>query len=179
MSSSTNPSDDPTGLSGPAVVNATWLDEQTVPSGSSLDLTKTFLSYDTTSRFLILVDGFAQCPTGVTQMDVNLNGDSIIPRRPLQTSSDGTTALSSNCIGSCTNAQTQTASDGSTQYINTITLSFSYSPSDDQSNNVPTISSISISMIPIAPAPSPSTNNGGGDDGNSNDPPPSSPILLS
>lgn len=134
-------------LSGPSVVNVQWLDTEAV--NPTLVLSKTFRSYSTDTRYLIWVDGFSECPEGATTMTITLNGELLVPVRKLKTPAGGTTSLSMNTVGVCTQAQTIVDQTQETHYENTIQLSFEWT-GDSTTQAVPSVSSICVSMLPIS-----------------------------
>lgn len=146
--STTTSTDD--GLSGPAVVSVQWPQTMTLPSTDNYTIEKVFYSYDQTTRYLIWMDGFAQCPNGVANMDIMWNGKKLVDTRPLKTSTVGTTALSMNSSALCTDAQLITNSDGSTAYKNVIALVFKWTVDDTTTITAPTVQGVSISMLPVA-----------------------------
>lgn len=156
-------------LSGPSIVNMQWMDTQSI-TDNSLSLSGMFQSYDDSTRYILLLDGFAQCPDGTLAMGVNLNGDALVPERPIKSSNGGSAALSMNTIARCTKAQ----KDENDLYQNTFSLTFNWmTPDGVTAPVVPSVSAISVSMLPIASDPSSADPNPSGDPTTD-----SPPILL-
>lgn len=157
-------------LSGPSIVNMQWMDTTSLSEGS-LSLSGPFQSYDNTTRYILLLDGFAQCPDGSLEMQVLLNGDALMPARPIKSSNGGSAALSSNTIATCNKAQ----QDTNGLYQNTLTLAFTWmAPTNVDDASVPSVTAISVSMLPIAAVPSTADPNPSGDPSGEDTP----PILL-
>lgn len=145
--SNNDPTADIEGLNGPTVVNGKWLEETTLEAETMLTLSTVFKSRSSQPLYMIWIDGIAQCPNGVTNMDVKLNGASIFPTRPLRTNSVGSTALSMSGFVSCKNATPN--ADGLCD--NSVAIELMWHADQSQTDNVvaPKISSVSISLLGV------------------------------
>lgn len=114
-------------------------------------------SFDTTTKYLILVDGLAKCPaaTGVLSFDIYFNGSKVLNTRQIQTANTiGTTPLGVNWPVDCANCNQSTADDGTVTFMNTLTLQFQWTPPSGTDPSTvavpPTVESLSVSLIAVA-----------------------------
>lgn len=114
-------------------------------------------SFDSTTKYLVLVDGLARCPaaTGVLAFDVLFNNDKVLNTRNIQTATNiGTTPLSVNWPVQCTNCTQTTADDGTMIFSNTLALKFTWIPPSGTDPSTiavpPTVESLSVSLIAVA-----------------------------
>ena len=114
-------------------------------------------SFDSNTKYLVLVDGLAKCPaaTGILSFDVLFNDTKVLNTRNIQTATNiGTTPLSVNWPVQCTDCIQSTADDGTMTFSNTLTLKFSWTPPSGTDPNTiavpPTVESLSVSLIAVA-----------------------------
>lgn len=136
-------------LSGPALVGNTWPDEITLEANTLMTLATPFKSASQSSRYLVIIDGVAQSPNGVTNMDIKLNGTSIVPTRPLRTNEAGSAALSMSSIVVCSGGTMN-----GDLCDNNITIEFLWQQDDSAPGTVtaPQISSVNLSMLSVVDA---------------------------
>lgn len=125
-------------------------------SSDPLQFTTTFRSFDQNTRYLVLVDGLARCPSvsGELQFDILFNGERMINTRTIQTASSvGTTPLGVNWPVQCVNCEQIQNDDETITYKNTLTLQFTWVPpsgTDATTLTAPTAESLSVSVLAVA-----------------------------
>ena len=129
---------------------------EVVTSSTPSTFTTPIASFDSTTKYLILVDGLAKCPTasGVLLFDILFNGQKVLNTRQIQTASSvATTPLSVNWPVDCANCTQSTADDGTITFNNNLVLQFTWTPptgANVSGLQQPTVESLSVSMLAVA-----------------------------
>lgn len=127
-----------------------------VSSSAPSTFTTPIASFDTTTKYLVLVDGLAKCPaaSGILLFDILFNGQKVLNTRQIQTATAvATTPLSVNWPVDCANCTQTTADDGTVTYNNNLVLQFTWNPTsgtDPSTLTQPTVESLSVSLLAVA-----------------------------
>lgn len=112
-----------------------------------------FKSYSPDAKYIVFKDGTAQCPlkSGSMKVDMLFNDVPVLPPRVIQTSSEGTTALSMHKVLTCSDAVAN-ADDGT--YDNVVRVQFTWSLPDGVTSTTgltpPGYSALSVTLLQTA-----------------------------
>ena len=112
-----------------------------------------FNSFDETTSYWLVVDGYAQCAvtSGTVKFDILFN-KKVIVSRTFQTSSVlDTMALGMNWQVQCKDCVRTTDSDGNINYANEITLQFTWTPPTSLVNiTTPSVQCLAVALLATA-----------------------------
>lgn len=105
-----------------------------------------------TAAYLLLLDGWVQCPVASGNVSFNIvwNGESIFTDpRPMNNATTGSTALSTNRVLTCTNG---VYNEDTGMYTNNLELVFNWDRASASAADptTPTVNDVCVAMLPVA-----------------------------